>query len=156
MTIQDYLIDHTDFDWPHLLADWADLLPPKFTAWLVNRFGDLFFMPEDGTVHMLDISGDEVTKVAESHDDFCNKIDEGDNANIWLMIPLIDTLVAAGIRLRPGQFYSFRKPIVLGGDYTVENTGIVPIVERYSFCGSIHRQLRNLPDGTQVVIEVIR
>jgi len=66
MTIQDYLIDHTNFDWRNLLYGWTTLLRPKFTVWLVNRFGDLFFVSEDGTVHMLDISGDDAAKVAEN------------------------------------------------------------------------------------------
>jgi hypothetical protein len=28
-SVDDYLIDHSEFDWPRLLTEWAWLLPPK-------------------------------------------------------------------------------------------------------------------------------
>jgi hypothetical protein len=52
MTIQDYLIDHTHYDWPNLLVGWTWLLPPKFTVWLVNRFGDLFLVLPDDSIQL--------------------------------------------------------------------------------------------------------
>jgi hypothetical protein len=58
----------------------------------MNRFGDLFLVFEDGSINVLDVGGGTLTRVAESCDDFCAKVDEDDNANDWLMIPLIDKL----------------------------------------------------------------
>ncbi len=97
MSVHDYLIDHIGFDWAHLLSGWERLLPTEFTVWLMNRFGDLFLILPDGSVSMLDIGAGSLTKLAESRDEFSRKIDEGDNAEDWLMIPLVDRLVAAGI-----------------------------------------------------------
>jgi hypothetical protein len=82
----------------------------------MNRFGDLFLVIDDGSVHMLDIGGGTLTKLAEDRDDFCRKIDEGDNANQWLMIPLVDGVVVAGLKLSPGQCYGYKRPPVLGGE----------------------------------------
>jgi len=45
-------------------------------------------------------------------------------------------------------------PPILGGDYRVENTVVLPITEHYGVCGSYHEQLRGVPDGTKVVIKV--
>lgn len=154
MSLHDYIIDHRGIDWPTLLRDWSWLLPPALTVWIMNRFGDLFIVLDDGTVHMLDVGGGTLKKVAESRNDFANKLDEGDNANQWLMIPLIDRLVARGVTLREGQCYSYRQPPVLGGDYAVDNTCVLPIPEHYSAYGSIHNQIKDLPDGTQVVINL--
>ena len=154
MPLHDYIIDHRGIDWPTLLRDWSWLLPPVITVWIMNRFGDLFVVLDDGTVHMLDVGGGTLRKVAESRDDFANKLDEGDNANQWLMIPLIDELVASGVTLGEGQCYSYKQPPVLGGDYTVENTCVLPIPEHYGAYGSIHNQIKDLPDGTEVVINV--
>src|SRR5262245_29228232 len=122
MSVHDYLIDHTGFDWPQLLSSWARLLPEELTVWLMNRFGDLFLVFAEGTVHMLDVGGGTIEKVANSRADFRKRIDKNDNANQWLMIPLIDQLVEAGISLQPGQCYGYKVPPVLGGEYTVENT----------------------------------
>lgn len=94
MTVEAYLIDHEGFDWPTILADWSWLLPESFTVWLMNRFGDLFIVSDDGTVHVLDVGDGTLEKVAESRDDFRNRIDEEGNAN-GLVIPLADRLVGS-------------------------------------------------------------
>src|ERR671914_503127 len=114
MFLHDYIIDHRNLDWPFLLREWTWLVPSTFTVWIMNRFGDLFMVLDDGTVQMLDVGGGTLEKVARSRDDFADKLDEGDNANQWLMIPLIDRLVARGLMLRDGQCYSYKQPPVLG------------------------------------------
>lgn len=154
MTVHDYLLDHDGIDWSGLLSGWSWMLPPEFAVWLVNRFGDLFLVPPDGTVLMLDIGSGTLTKLAESREDFLRKSDEDDNADDWLMIPLVDELTAAGIVTGPGECYTYRTPPVLGGEYTVENTAVLKIVEHYGFYGSIHEQLRGVPDGAKVVLKV--
>jgi hypothetical protein len=63
-------------------------------------------------------------------------------------------LVEDGVLLKPGQCYSFLTPPVLGRDYTVANTVVLPITEHYGLYGSYREQLRDVPDGTKVVIKV--
>jgi hypothetical protein len=155
MQLADYLIDHQQSDWSAILADWVWLLPKdEFTIWLMNRYGDLFLVLEDGTVHMLDVGNGSLEKLAESRDDFCRKLDEDNHANTWLMIPLVDRLVEAGKVLQSGRCYSFILPPVLGGGYTVENTAILNISEHYGVYASIHGQMRDLPDGSRVRLRV--
>ena len=154
MSVHDYLIDHRDFDWSQLLSGWERLIPTEFTVWLMNRFGDLFLILPDGRVHMLDVGDGSLTAMADSKDAFSQKIDEDDNADDWLMIPLVDQLVAAGVTLQAGHCYSLVVPPILGGDYTVENTAVLPIIEHFGVYGSYHEQLRGVPDGTKVVIKV--
>ena len=155
MDVNNYLIEHRGLDWSTILSDWAWLLPESFTVWLMNRFGDLFIVLDDGTVQRLDVGGGTLEKVAGSRDDFCTKIDEGNNANDWLMIPLVDRLVAAGITLGDGQCYSYRKPPIVGGDYTVENTAVLDIKEHFGFLGSIYEQMHDVPDGDYVEFVVV-
>ena len=155
MQVTDYLIDHQDFNWSGLLADWNWLLPSEFTVWLMNRFGDLFIVLDDGAVHMLDVGGGSLEHVATSRDDFIDKIDKEDNAANWLMIPLVDRLVAAGKTLSPGRCYSYVIPPVLGGSYELNNIITLSIVEHYGVYGSFHRQIKDLPDGTRVKLKVI-
>ncbi len=92
----DHLSDQRDTDWSKALSTWSWLLPPQFTLWLVSRFGDLFIVLKDDTVHMLDVGAGTLVKVAESRDDFCTKIDEREKAAEWLMVPLVNRLVRAG------------------------------------------------------------
>jgi hypothetical protein len=46
-------------------------------------------------------------------------------------------------------------PVFEGGRYEVDNIFVVSAVEWLTFTASIHRQLRDLPDGGQVVIKVV-
>jgi hypothetical protein len=154
MSIHEYLIDFHGLDWPSLLAEWTWLVPKEFTVWLMNRFGDLFLVFEDGAVYMLDVGRGSLEQLATGRDEFCAKVDEDDNASDWFMIPLVDQLVAAGIILKEGECYSYKQPPILGGDYTVENTCVLPIAEHYGAYGSIHNQIKDLPDGADVVLTV--
>jgi hypothetical protein len=152
--LANYIIDHADVDWSDLLPYWAWLLPREVTVWIMNRFGDLFLVVEDGSVHMLDVGGGSLEKVGESRDEFAVQIDQGDNANQWLMIPLVDELVAAGVLLKPGECYGYRELPILGGDYTIDNTQVLPIPRHYQALGTIHERLKDIPDGTHVEFEI--
>jgi hypothetical protein len=153
MSIHDYLIDHRGFDWPSLFSEWTWLVPNELTVWLMNRFGDLILVFEDGSVYMLDVGGGTLERVANNRDDFAAKVDEDNNANEWFMIPLVDQFVAAGIELSDGRCYGYKKPPILGGDYTVDNSCVLPIAEHFAFHGSIHNQIKDVPDGSKVVIK---
>lgn len=154
MNINDYLIDHQSFDWAALLSDWDWLLPAEFSVWLMNRFGDLVLIADEGVILFFDVGVGAVERIANNKADFSQKLDAGDNANVWLIIPLIDQLNATGLRLNEGHCYSFLTPPILGGEYSVKNTVTLPITEHYGVYASIHDQIKALPDGAQVVMKV--
>jgi hypothetical protein len=154
VNIYDYLIDQTGLDWQSLLAEWYWLLPPEFRVWMFTRTGDLFITVPDGSIHMLDVGAGTLKQVAENRDEFCSKMDEAGVADDWLMIPVVDHLVASNIGLGPGQCYSFRQLPVFGGTYRPENRMAFPIREHFGAWGSVHRQIADLPDGAEVVIRL--
>jgi hypothetical protein len=154
VNIQDYLIEHSGFDWAVLLEEWSWLVPPEFTVRLLTRAGDLFIELPDGSFHILETGGGELKRVAESHDELRRKLAQPDIARDWLMIPVIDRLVADGCLLGPNQCYGFRKLPILGGGYDAQDRVLRPIAEHFGVCGSLHRQVAGLPDGAQVRIEV--
>lgn len=154
ISLWDYLLDHEEVDWASALKGWAWLLPPELTVWMANRYGDLFLIFEDGAVHLLDTGSGSLRRLADSREEFADRMDQDDNANQWLMIPLVDRLVAAGMHLSTGRCYGFRTPPVLGGPYTVENTAIISTEEHLRFCGSLHEQIRDIPDGGKVILRV--
>lgn len=148
------MITHEEFDWPCLLADWRWVLPHgEPCVLLMSRCGDLFLEVDDGGIHMLDVGKGSLERVANSSSDFWRKINGADSAN-WLMIPLVDKLVAAGKVLEPGRCYSFIIPPVLGGEYTVENTASLKVQEHFGVYASIHGQIKGLPEGAQVRLRV--
>lgn len=150
MNLSDYLIDQEGYDWAGILADWAWLLPSDLTVWMVNRFGDLIFVPDDGTVHFLEVGAGSVKQLAESREDFFTQVDVGDNADNCLLIPLTDRCVAAGLTLGPGQCYTFKIAPIFDGKYSIDNIEVGDLVVNYSLLAQIHQQINDLPDGAQI------
>jgi len=103
---------------------------------------------------MLDVGSGELSRVANNRGDACAKIDEPGVADAWLMIPVVDQLVASGCILGSGQCYSYRVLPVLGGSYAPDGRVLLPIREHFGVCGLIHRQIAALPEGAKVKIEV--
>jgi hypothetical protein len=155
VNINDYLIDQRGKDWAKLLSVWSGLLPEYFTLWLVNRFGDLFVVLDDGSVHMLDVGHASLKRLADSRDQFAELLDVDNNANTWLMIPLVDKCVRALPALKPSQCYGYKNPPLLGGKYAVENCAALEIAEHYSFLAHIHEQTKDLPEGAQVRLTTV-
>ncbi len=97
----------------------------------------------------------ELRRVAASRDEACAKIAEPGVADDWLMIPIVNQLVASGAVLGAGQCYSFRQLPTLGGSYDAENRMAFPIHEHFGAWGSVQRQISDLPDGSHVVIKPV-
>lgn len=156
MDIHDYLIDQKGQDWSTLLAPWHDKLPRTFTLWMVNRFGDLFIVLDDSSVWTLRLDEGKLERRTDSRDHFCELIDQNDNANDWLLIPLVDELVAAGVTLGPGECYGFAVPPVIGGEYKLKNIRRKELKEYYAFLADFYQQIDDVPEGSQIVIEIKR
>ncbi|MBN8446839.1 MAG: DUF1851 domain-containing protein [Gammaproteobacteria bacterium] len=154
MDISDYLIEQQGKDWAKLLSDWAWLLPNDLTVWMVNRFGDIVLVLDDGTVHFLDVGAGTLKQIAETREDFCVKVDADDNAGIWFLISLVDECAEAGMSLSVDQCYTFKLAPVFGGQYSIENIEVGDLEVNYSLLGQTHDQIKDLPDGSTVNIVV--
>jgi hypothetical protein len=148
--VNDYLIDQAGLDWQTMLSGWGEVLPPTFTIWLVNRFGDVFIVPDDGAVYLLDVSGGTFSRLAQSQEEFADLIDVPQNANNWLMIPLVDECMALGMSLQTAKCYGFKIPPLLGGEYFIGNIAIVDLTESYAFLADLWSQTKDVPDGARV------
>jgi hypothetical protein len=150
MNVYDYLIDQNGKAWSELLSGWLGPLPPSFTVWLVNRFGNVFVVFEDGSVHMLDVGIGAIERVADSRDHFATQVDIDDNADNWFMTSLVDRCVAAGLCLDHNQCYGYKIPPCLGGEYAVENVVPTDLSLHYSFLAGIYQQNKDMPNGTRI------
>ena len=56
--------------------------------------------------------------------------------------------------LEEGQCYGFRVWPVLGGAYEVENMVIKSMLEWLAVSGDVGRQIKDLPSGTQIRLDV--
>ena len=150
MNIDGYLLDYSDWDWSAPLRDWTWLVPSDFAPWLVNRFGDVIMELPGGSIHHFDVGNGSIERVADNRDAFSKRCEDPDEANFFLMTPLIDQLVAAARALQSGQCYSYWVAPAFGGGYTLDNVFVKSIPDHYAAFGQMHMLTKDVPDGTTI------
>jgi len=108
---------------------------------------------DDGKIHILRLDDGSLRCLANSRDDFADKLEDDETANDWLMVPLVDRLMAIGKVLKSEQCYAFSKPPILGGDYTVDNVCIRSVASQYAIQARFFEKLEGVPDGARVEYE---
>jgi hypothetical protein len=151
-----YVLPVSRTDWAELLTDWQPLLPNHASPWLLTKFGEVFFVQQDGKVGMLQVSGFQYHVVAKDKTDFQQWLVDPDKMAEWFLAPLVDRLDAAGKQLQVEQCFSFITPLGLGGTLKPENVMIIPIREHFQCWGDVFRQIKDLPDGAEVVFKITR
>ena len=150
MDLSDYVLDLEGKNWTALLAGWRDLLPQTFTVWQVNRFGDVFAIFEDDSIHMLDVGMGTIDRIADNRDHFWSVMEEGENVSLCFLVPLVHACEAAGMALCDSECYGFKMPPLLGGEYAVRNVSPISLDRHYWSLADVYHQTRHLPDGAKV------
>ncbi len=138
-------------DWNLLLADWAPLIPPGSSHWLLSRFGELFLEHAGGKIGMLQVSAFRYDVVAKDKKDFEEWLVDPDKMREWFLAPLVDRLVASGRSLKPDSCYSFTTPLGLGGQIEERNVSVLHVRDHFIGSGKLFRQIKSLPPGTEIV-----
>ena len=153
--LERYILPAARSDWTGLLTDWQPLIPPQSSPWLLTKFGEVFFHQPDGNIGMLQVSGFQYQVVAKDKTDFQEWLGDPDKMSEWFLAPLVDQLEASGRTLGSDQCFSFVTPLGLQGRLTADNVMIIPIREHFGCWGEVFRQIKDLPDGSQVVLKPI-
>lgn len=133
-----------------LLRDWRWLLGNSMRLLLVSAIGDMFLADSAGQVFWLEAGTGKLQKIAESIDQFQQLRQQRQNADDWFIPALVADLITSGVRLAPGQCYSFKKPPILGGEFELSNFEPTDLSVHFSILGQIHRQVKDLPPGTKI------
>ena len=135
-----------------LVTSWAWLLPDAWTPLLFSVLGDVFLEKESGGVFWLNTGAGEITRIADDVAQFRAALGT-EIATDWFMPPLVERLHEAGKIPGPGECYTYViMPVFAEGKYEVDNLNVVPAREHFSLSGTVHAQIRDLPDGDQVQI----
>lgn len=133
-----------------LLQDWRWLLGNSMQLLLVSAIGDMFLANPAGEVFWLDTGAGQLQKIASSVDEFQQLRQQRQNVDQWFIPQLVIDLITSGVRLAPGQCYSYKKPPILGGQTEPSNFQPMDLSVHFSILGQIHQQLKNLPPGTKI------
>jgi Domain of unknown function (DUF1851) len=77
-----------------------------------------------------------------------------DGNNEYLLAGLVDRARERGLRLAPHEVYDFMTPPILGGEVDEINLRPASFVVALDIGGQIHEQIKDLPEGTPVTLDV--
>ena len=134
-------------------SSWAWLLKEPFHPVLFSTLGDMFFRYEsEDAIRWLNMGTSEIVQLAETETLFIAML-RTTTCDEWFMPGLIEQLRAAGKLLLPTHCYTYvTLPIFAEGKYEVGNLNPVPAWQHFNLRGEMHKQLRELLDGTNVRI----
>ena len=155
INLDDLTVKFSDVPADKLTKHWIWLIGKDKTPIIVSAIGDMFLQAGNEKIYWLDVGGGELKLVAEGTLDFEEKLKNFEQVNDWFMIDLTTDLRLSDKKLKEGQLYSYKKLPIIGGDYAVDNFAPLDIVEHFCYTGDIHKQTKDLPDGTKVEIRIV-
>jgi len=137
-----------------LAESWKWLIKEPFSPVLFSILGDVFLQPESGGVWWLNTGTAELTRVADSVNEFRTLLGT-DLANNWFMPGLVESLHKAGKVPGEGECFTYAiLPVFREGKYVADNLNPVPAREAFGYTGDMHRQIASLPDGAKVKVSI--
>lgn len=130
------------------LAAWSDILPAGSRVLGANLFLDVFLADAAGAVHMLEVSAGKIAMIAGSEGAFRERC--VDDADGWLLRPLVDRCRSAGLILGASQCYAFTTLPLFGGEYAVDNMWTCTCRDWLAFTATVYSETKDLPDGSTV------
>jgi hypothetical protein len=141
MELKNYTVDIAGADWSVLLQEWRWLLRWPYKVWMVTKAGDVLLTTTPGTVHMLDVGQGELREIGPSKEDVLEHICKSCKCGNWLMNQVVDKLSINGVKLGPGDVYSYKVSPALGGTYAADNRMVMSLKQHFDTWGKVHGEL---------------
>ena len=125
--------------WPDLLIQ--DITPDQFRDWLapwtgvvvgrvgpmfLNKFGFIFLRRPEGQIEMLDVFTGQLTRAAETYEDFVREVNEQWWQEVYLLSELVYQLHQADKIPGAGQCYALCPHPALGGPNPANGDAVDP------------------------------
>jgi len=131
------------------LESWSWLDLSGKAALCTSPFGDVFLEASDG-VWWLDVLEGTLTRPWAARTEFAAALSTAAGQEEYLLAGLGLAAEEAGLTPGPSEVYGFTVPPKIGGPIEVGNVEVVDFVVGMAITGQIHRQIRDLPDATQI------
>lgn len=139
-----------DLPFDSLLAHWRWLIGDACQPLLMTALGDLFLQDNIGWIYFLDLMAGSFQLVAESPEEFDQMCDNGEQRRAWFAGFLVMELRKSLGQLSPGECYSCKIPLTLGGQMEPDNFQRSNLRVHYSILGQLQQQVKKLPPGTKI------
>ena len=156
ITWKDIKVDFNHIDQKRLTESWSWLIGIDKKPILMSSIGDLFLTDNNGFCYWLNVGEGVFEKIANSVDEFKLKLKDDEQIDEWFLIGLVEKLKENGLELTEKHLYGYKILPILGGEYEPENFELTDIEVHFELSGQIHKQIKDLPDGTKVNIKTIK
>jgi len=153
ITWSDLQIDFNHIEPNRLTESWHWLIGSDKKPILMSSIGDLFLTDNKGFCYWLNVGEGIFTKVTNTVDEFKLKLKDNKQIDEWFLIGLVEDLKKKGLHLTQNHLYGYKILPILGGKYEPENFELTDIEVHFELSGQIHKQIKDLPDGTKVNVK---
>ena len=150
ITLKDLTISPSCVDCEALLGDWDWAMPEPLVPVLLTVMGDVFAEGLSGSVYFVDVVGGIISQVSADSTEFQRLLRNPGFVTEKLFPSRIVRFQDAGMALPPNHVFSHKKPLVLGGEDSLDNIEAADIALHVSIHGQIHHRVKDLPEGTPV------
>jgi len=138
-----------------LLREWQWLIPGQFSLLAVNAFGDLFLQDVHGSVHRLEVTSGKISIVAASGVEFWEAARDARKKKDWFLEERAELAERKGCSPGKGQCVGGKTPFVFKESANMpDNMYVADLYEYVSSMGDLHSQMKDVPDGAQVRINI--
>lgn len=131
---------------------WTGLIASNILK--INNFGNIIVQDTKGTIWRIIPEDLSCLIISENIIDF-EIIKKTEEFSIdWEMENLIELASSKFGLLSNNEKYCLKIPSILGGTYTHDNLGKISFSELISASGNLARQIKDMPDGTEVKLLV--
>ena len=132
---------------------WLGLDPKELIA--SNAFGNVIVRGSDGRYWRICPEELAATCLASSDEELARVRADPEFVQDWEMAALVSLAETMVGPLSDGHRFCLKIPSVLGGAYAAENLGMISISELISFSGDLAKQIRDLPDGSKLRLNIV-
>jgi len=150
VTINELTIDASGVELETLLSEWTWAMPEPLRPVLITAMGDVFAQGESRAVYFVDMVEGNIRRVAEDGESFRQLLNDNQFVTDHLFPDRIAEIRSAGLTLQPGQVFSHKVLLVLGGANEIGNFDTIDLSVHVSIHGQVHRQVKDLPEGTPI------
>jgi len=132
---------------------WIGLEPVEVVA--TNSFGNLIVRAADGIYWRICPEELSCVPIARDADALAALLSEDEFQSDWEMSRLVELANQTLGPLLKDRCYCLKLPAVIGGSYEAANLGTITLRELISFSGDLAEQVKDVPDGDYIQIEIV-
>lgn len=133
-----------------LFEDWKWLIPLNANPILLTACGDAFFEHTTSEISLLDTVQGTFSILAPNYDAWKIALNDQKQFRDWFLVEFLADLLSAKLARKKSECFSPLLPQKIGGSWDPANFKACDPLVHFSVLGQIHRQVKDLPEGTKI------